>query len=106
MANYFYYLEFTAALDIFLLAAIYRLFQTRWRVAEQTPRGRTLPIVGAERRCGQPGTIVEVAAGWVFCPGVADGDGVADLPLDTSTLSPSIFASAQTNFLSLPAIAN
>ena len=32
--SYFQYLGFTAALDVFLLAAIYRLFQTRWRVAE------------------------------------------------------------------------
>jgi hypothetical protein len=32
--QYFSYLGFTAALNIFLLAAIYRLFQTRWRVAE------------------------------------------------------------------------
>ena len=32
--DYFNYLGLTAAIDIFLLAAIYRLFQTRWRVAE------------------------------------------------------------------------
>ena len=32
--NYFQYLGFTGALDVILLAAIYRLFQTRWRVAE------------------------------------------------------------------------
>jgi ABC-type transport system involved in multi-copper enzyme maturation permease subunit len=31
---YFTYLGFTAVLDTFLLAAIYGLFQTRWRVAE------------------------------------------------------------------------
>jgi ABC-type transport system involved in multi-copper enzyme maturation permease subunit len=32
--DYFNYLGLTAAINIFLLAAIYRLFQTRWRVAE------------------------------------------------------------------------
>ena len=63
------------------------------------------PIVRAERRGGQAGLVVQVAVG-VVGPGVAHGRRAsATSGLETTTVSPSILASAQTNFLSSPAMA-
>ena len=64
----------------------------------------TRPIVGSEGRGGKIGLVVEIALG-VIGPGVAHGHGRRDLGDETTTLSPSMRASAQTNFLSLPAMA-
>ena len=63
------------------------------------------PVVGAEGRGGQAGLVVQVADR-VVGPGVADGHRLwAPRGLQTTTVSASILASAQTNFLSAPAMA-